>query len=111
MSQAPIDAPTAAPVAAPVVVHSESEERFQLVLDDEVIGFLDYMNEDGQRVLTHTVVEAQYGGRGYAALLVTAALTDIRAQGLKVVPVCSYVDVFLQRHSEWSDIALPAPRR
>ena len=40
-----------------------------------------------------------------AAQLVEAGLRWAREQGLKVVPACSYVAVFLQRHPEWRDLS------
>jgi uncharacterized protein len=43
-------------------------------------------------------------GRGIAAQLVQAALQWARSEGLKVDPVCSYVDVYMRRHSEWQDL-------
>ena len=44
-------------------------------------------------------------GRGLAGQLVQAALTDVRAAGKRIVPVCPYVAKFLVKHEEFSDIA------
>lgn len=65
---------------------------------------LDYQL-DGQVVrMTHTGVPPQLEGRGIAAALVQAALGWARAQGYKVVPLCSYVQVYVRRHPEWQDL-------
>ncbi|WP_275430632.1 GNAT family N-acetyltransferase [Klebsiella aerogenes] len=40
-----------------------------------------------------------------AARLVEAGLAWAREQQLKVVPACSYVAIYLQRHPEWRDLS------
>ena len=67
-------------------------------------AYIDYEKDNGTIVLTHTFVPEAYEGRGVGAQLVAAALTDIRRQGLKVVPQCSFVAVYIKRHPEWSDM-------
>lgn len=67
-------------------------------------AYIDYEKDNGTIVLTHTFVPEAYEGRGVGAQLVAAALADIRRQGLKVVPQCSFVAVYIKRHPEWSDM-------
>jgi predicted GNAT family acetyltransferase len=55
-------------------------------------------------VFTHTVVPPELRGRGIAEALVRAALADARAAGRKVVPACSYVARFMERHREFGDL-------
>ncbi|MCM2275341.1 MAG: N-acetyltransferase, partial [Candidatus Didemnitutus sp.] len=55
----------------------------------------------GRQIFTHTLVPPQLRGRGLAEALVRRALDDARAAGRKVVPACSYVDVFIQRHPDY----------
>jgi uncharacterized protein len=43
-------------------------------------------------------------GKGIAEKLVRQALEYARAQNLRVVPACSYVDVFIQRNSSFKDL-------
>ena len=87
-----------------VVRHNTAESRFEAIVD----GFLsvaDYGLSDGQMVMTHTFVPPDLRGRGVAEKLVRAAMEHARAERLRVVPACSYVGAFLQRHPEYRDLA------
>lgn len=96
--------------------HSPAQERYEAILvsdafgEDEVVGYLDYVSEPYQIVLTHTVVREHYSGHGYAGQLVRYVLEDIRASGKQVVPVCSYVQRFIGLHPEFADMAVPVPQ-
>ncbi len=99
------------------VKHSPGQERYEAYLvdddglpTDERVGYVDYVAEVDQVVLTHTVVPDRYAGRGFAGQIVKFVLDDIRASGKKVVPVCSYVRAYIERHPEYADLALPAPQ-
>jgi predicted GNAT family acetyltransferase len=54
--------------------------------------------------ITHTEVPPALQGRGLAAELVAAVLADVRAQGWRVHPVCSYVRSYMRRHPETQDL-------
>ena len=85
------------------VRHNLAESRFEVVVD----GFLsvaDYELAVGTMVMTHTFVPPELRGRGIAEKLVRAALDWARAEGLRVVPACSYVATFIQRHSEYQPL-------
>jgi predicted GNAT family acetyltransferase len=49
-------------------------------------------------------VPSAYQGRGLAALLVEAGLQWAKAEGLRVVPACTYVQSYIQRHPEWQHL-------
>lgn len=55
-------------------------------------------------VFTHTLVPPELRGRGVAEKLVRAALAEARARGCRVVPQCSYVARFIERHAEYQDL-------
>jgi uncharacterized protein len=59
---------------------------------------------DGIIVADHTYVPPSFRGRGLAELLVNTAMTNARAEGVKVIPVCSYVAAQFRRHPEWADL-------
>lgn len=54
--------------------------------------------------LVHTGVPPALQGQGIAARLVAAALDHARSQGWRVRPVCSYVQLYMQRHPETRDL-------
>lgn len=65
---------------------------------------LDYELDGGQMVITHTLVPTALRGRGIAAELVKSALAHARSHNLKVVPDCSYVAAYMDRHKEYDDL-------
>jgi len=52
-----------------------------------------------------TYTPPEQRGRNVAALLTRAALDYARAEGLRVVPTCSYTGRYLERHPEWAPLA------
>lgn len=60
----------------------------------------DYRLRDGVMHITHTEVAPELEGRGIAGELVRAALAHARSNGLKVRPLCSYVQAYMRRHPE-----------
>ena len=82
--------------------HEPDHQRF--TLPTTPVSVLDYQLSAGRVVFTHTGVPPAYQGHGLAAQLVEAGLQWAKAQGLKVVPACSYVHVYIQRHPEWQNL-------
>lgn len=80
--------------------------RYELVVDGAVAGEIRYRLEPGVIILDHTVVAPEFEGRGLGGRLVAGALEDIRARGLRPVPVCSFVAWYLRRHPLDSDIGV-----
>ncbi len=81
------------------VVHQADQRRF-VIEQDGAEGELVYELNDGEVAFVHTGVPQQIQNRGFAAELVAAGTTWAAAQGLVVVPQCSYVQVWLKRHPE-----------
>lgn len=59
---------------------------------------------DGMRVLDHTFVPPALTGQGLAAILTEAALRLAEKERVKIVPQCSYVARWIERHSSWQDL-------
>lgn len=86
------------------VVDNPAERRYELLDGDELVGRIDYRVRPSALALIHTEVEPKRQGLG--SELVEGALDDIRARGLKIVPVCPFVDAYIRRHPEYADLVL-----
>ncbi|MFF3608545.1 GNAT family N-acetyltransferase [Streptomyces sp. NPDC002463] len=91
----------------PVVRRVDARHRYEILVDGERAGLTAYRDRDDRRVFFHTEVGEAYAGRGLASILIEQALTDVRASGMRIVPVCPYVAKFLKKHDEFADIADP----
>lgn len=82
------------------VWHNRAESRFEVGVDGH-LAVAEYEVRGGEWVMTHTFVPGELRGRGLAEQLVRAALEHARAEKLRVVPACSYVAKFIERHPEY----------
>ena len=85
------------------VFHEASKACFTVSADPDP-AVLEYALKDGTMVIHRTFVPETLRGMGIAGILTKAALEYARAEDLKVVPACSYVDVYMKRHKEWADL-------
>lgn len=96
------------PSSDPPVTHRPEAHRFENVTDGQ-LSFATYQLDRSARrvVFDHTLVPPQLQGRGIAAALVSTALDWAAAQGLQVVPACSYVAIYMRRHPETQRLLKP----
>ena len=85
------------------VSHNVAGHTYEAVVDGHR-SVCDYEIADEKMIFTQTFVPPELRGRGIAEQLVRAALADARKSGRKVVPACSYVALFIQRHKEYADL-------
>ncbi|HEY8901113.1 MAG TPA: GNAT family N-acetyltransferase [Chthoniobacterales bacterium] len=85
------------------VRHDAEKGRFEREFSGRM-AVLDYHIREGRMVITHTFVPPEMRGGGIAGELVKRALEHARAEGLRVVPQCSYVDAYLRRHPEYASL-------
>jgi predicted GNAT family acetyltransferase len=86
------------------VTDRPNELRYEIEVDGEVAGFINYRREEGVIEMVHTDVAPKWEGQGVGATLVQGALDDVRARGLKVRPYCPFVAKYIQRHPEYQDL-------
>lgn len=79
--------------------------RFEILVGDVVAGYADYQDEAGVRTFPHTVVDSEFGGRGLAGRMIGEALQATRDDGLRVRPVCSFVERYVQKNPDAADLA------
>lgn len=69
---------------------------------------LEYRRHGDQLIFHHTGTAPALRGRGYAGQMVEHAMQWAAPLGLQVVPQCSYVAGWLQRHPRWLRLTEPA---
>lgn len=55
-------------------------------------------------IIDHTGVKDALSGTGAGRQLVKAGVDYAREHGLKVIPLCPFAKVQIQRHTEWQDV-------
>ena len=89
------------------VVHNPANNRFEIFLDEERVGLMDYEQVDSGIRLTHTEVDPAHQGKNLAAILLRESLNTIRLEDMgKVVPICSYTVKYMEKHPETQDLLL-----
>lgn len=91
------------PTPAPEVRHNAASHRYEIESED-LLAHLDYVQDGEVTVFTHTWVPPEWRGRNVAGTLVKTALEDARRNSLRIVPQCSYVARYLERHPEFADL-------
>jgi uncharacterized protein len=93
--------------SAPVVVRDNPEAlRYELLVDGNVAGEIQYRRSPDRVALVHTEVSPSLEGQGLGSRLVAGALDDVRAHGLRAVPVCPFVRSYIRRHPEYGDLVV-----
>jgi uncharacterized protein len=77
--------------------------RFEAEIEGE-LAVADYRIVRDTIIFPHTEVPRALRGRGIASSLIRVALDSARSRGLKVVPACSFVRQYMERHPETQDL-------
>jgi predicted GNAT family acetyltransferase len=88
----------------PTVRDVPEADRFEIRDGEQVLGVAAYERRGETVVFTHTEVDPDAGQSGLGSTLVRAALDDVRARGGSVVPRCSFVRGWIDRHPEYADL-------
>jgi predicted GNAT family acetyltransferase len=79
--------------------------RFELPIEGDAMALAYYIiNDNGQLVLTHTEVPAEYSGQGIATQLAQGTFELLRRSGRKAVLKCPFMGHFFSTHPEYADI-------
>jgi predicted GNAT family acetyltransferase len=91
----------------PTIHHASDIHHYELRSGDEVIGHINYRDDENRRVFLHAEVDDEHRGQGYASRMVRFALDDVRAGGLRAVALCPMVADFVTKHRDYDDIIDP----
>lgn len=97
---------------APVVTDNPSASRYELHVGDDLAGLVEYKlgHHDSVISLLHTKIEDAFQGQGLAGHLARYTLDDARKRGLSVLPFCPYINSWIKKHPEYTDLVPPARR-
>ncbi|QAY67172.1 GNAT family N-acetyltransferase [Paenibacillus protaetiae] len=84
----------------------KQDGRVELVGAGGVIGEMTFRPADGDTwVIDHTYVDPKYRGKQLAKQLLNLVTDEARAQGKKIIPLCSYALAEFKRHAkEYEDL-------
>ncbi len=91
------------------IVHNLAQTRFEATVPAGLCH-ADYRRVGATLHMVHTEVPREVEGRGIAGELVQAALDYAAANGLKVMPLCSFVRGYMRRHPESHALLAPGSR-
>jgi hypothetical protein len=88
-----------------VTVQDNTErQRFEAIVGDQVAGYISY-EVDGDAIdMQHTVVGDEWEGQGIGSALARGALDQSRDAGRRVIPTCSFVKGYTDKHEEYADL-------
>lgn len=78
--------------------------RYVLARDGHEAELTYSIASDRLIVADHTGVPDTWRGQGVAAALVERLVADARAEGVKIVPLCPFVNRWRARHPDWADV-------
>lgn len=85
------------------VQDNRSRNRYELHESGQVV-FADYRRNGDTLYVTHVEAPPSLRGTGAAGRLMAGLVDAARAEGLKIVPYCSYAAAWLRRHKEHADL-------
>jgi predicted GNAT family acetyltransferase len=86
------------------IADNPQRQRFEILVDGELAGFVTYRRQPGQIEFIHTEIDDRFEGQGLGGKLVAFVLDDARGNGLAVLPSCPFVKDYIQRHREYVDL-------
>ncbi len=92
------------------VADNPHEHRYEIRADGAVLGLAAYRLRPGLIAFTHTQIDPRLEGHGAGSMLARAALDDARRRELAVLPFCPFVNGWIERHPEYTDL-VPEPFR
>ncbi len=87
-----------------MILDVPERHRYEIRVDGELAGLLQYRRQPGRIVLIHTEIEDAFGGRGLGGELARHVLDEARRDDLAVVPLCPFVRSWIDRHPDYADL-------
>jgi predicted GNAT family acetyltransferase len=85
------------------VTDDPERARFELAEDGQM-AFAAYSRNGTDLVISHVEAPPALRGQGTASRLMEGIVAKARANGLKVIPLCSYAALWFRRHPDQKDM-------
>ena len=85
------------------IKHNEPRKRFETTVNGQT-GYISYQQRGDSLIYDHTIVPQALGGQGVGSALVKHALDYARHHDKKVVPQCSFVAAYIDKHPDYQDL-------
>lgn len=86
------------------VQDAPERSRFEIEVDGELAGFVDYRRDGNEYALPHTRIYPQFEGHGLGGELVRGALVEIAQRGGTVLPYCPFVPKVIRDNPELTEL-------
>jgi len=87
------------------VANVPEQNRYELRIDGDYAGHIDYFVQDNTIHLTHTEVDRNRREKGLGSALVTSTLDQLRADTpYRLAPDCPFVASWLQKNDGYEDL-------
>ena len=90
--------------SAEAIEHDAARARFRLSVGGTEAVVLDYLARPGAWDIVHTYADPAFRGTGAASRLVQHVFDEARAAGLRIIPSCPYIPVWVSRHPAAADL-------
>ncbi|PSU35781.1 GNAT family N-acetyltransferase [Photobacterium lutimaris] len=82
------------------VIHAKESQTYYVDLIDGYQAKVSYQISGNVLTLDHSSVPDALRGKGYASVMMEAVLRKIEQEGYTVIPQCSYVVHYMNKHSK-----------
>ena len=89
--------------ATAAVVRNDSQHRYEVWYGDKLAGFAEYRDNGEDTTFIHTEVDGEFSGNGLATTLARHAIEDSVSRGRAIVPRCSFIKSWLDKHPDYDD--------
>ncbi|MEM8707555.1 MAG: GNAT family N-acetyltransferase [Actinomycetota bacterium] len=79
-------------------------QRYELVVDGDIVSIADYHVRDGSIVVPHVETDPAHRGQGMADRLMAGVLADLRATDRTIVPLCPFAAAYIRERPEEQDL-------
>lgn len=81
----------------------EKENKRAAAYDgDKLVGRCEFTNPGSFWIITHTIVDSNYGGQGIAGKVLDLLMSEAKKEGVSVKPICSYAVKKFKDNSDYA---------